>query len=55
MEVVAVVVDDQSDSRVAADVGHPAAIAVAVKSNVVVAEHVVDDNLAGRAVRPERR
>lgn len=55
MQVVASVVHNQSDARIAADVRHPATIPVPVEQDVVVAKHVVDDNLAGRTVRPERR
>lgn len=55
VQVVAVVVDDQSEPRIAADIGDPAAVSVSVKSDVVLAQHVVDDDLAGRAVGPERR
>lgn len=55
MQVVAVVVDDHGDPRIAADVGHPAAISVSVEGDVVLAKRVVDDDLAGRAVGAERR
>ncbi len=48
-----VVMDDQSDPRIAADVGHPPAIAVSVESDVVLAERVVDDDLPRGTVRPE--
>ena len=54
MQVVARVVNDQSDSWIAADVGHPTAIPVSVESEVVVAEQVMDDDLPGRAVRSQR-
>lgn len=55
MQVVAVVVDDQSDPRIPADIGHPAAIPVSIESDVVLAKHVVDNDLAWRAVAAERR
>ncbi len=48
------VVNYQSDSRIAADVAHPAAIPVSVESEVVFAEQVMDDDLPGRAVRSQR-
>jgi hypothetical protein len=55
VQIVAFVVDDQSDPRIAADVRYPAAIPVSVESDVVLTNHVVDDDLAGRAVGPDRR
>ena len=53
MQVVTIIVHDQRDPRVATDVGHPATIPVSVESQVVLTKHVVDDDLAGRAIRPE--
>ena len=55
MQVVAVVVDDQGDPRIAADVRNPAAIAVSVECDVVLTKHVVDDDLPGRPIGPKRR
>ncbi len=55
MQIVAFVMDDQRDPRITADVGDPPAIPMSVESDVVLAKRVVDDDLAGRAVRPERR
>jgi hypothetical protein len=53
MQIVPVIVNDQSDPRVAADVGHPTTVPVSVESEVILPKHVVDHDLAGRAIRPE--
>src|SRR5262249_22822041 len=39
MQVVTFVMDDQSDPRITADVGHPAAIPMSVELDVVLAKH----------------
>jgi hypothetical protein len=54
MQVIAFVVNDQRDARVAAHVGHPASVSMSVEPNVVFAERVVNDSLARCPVRTER-
>jgi hypothetical protein len=48
-------VDDQRGSRIAPQIGHPATISVSVDPQMVLAEQVVDDDLARRAVAADRR
>src|SRR5262249_11954420 len=54
MQIVAFVVDDHGDPRIAAQVGDPAAIPMPVHPDVIVTQYVVNDDLTGRAVWPER-